>query len=332
MTKENMQKYCTKCRKEISQNSKFCVSCDTEIKNVDISSKHVRKSGNSTEKIAVIAMLIFIIGFGIIVNLPINNSPVTKNEEKKTGYVAEKYKDEIEKNNAIIEEVAKKEKEEIVKTNDPILENKLYDLVSIIKEWRSNIVYVECAFGYSNIDKIYKVQAGSGFLVSIDDQIRVITNKHVIQDRERYSPSFCNIKIPDINKILEIDWDSGDFKGSSIGVDAGIIIIKNPDENIKKIALSKNNSECQKLASIGDSLIVLGYPSIGSESDITATDGIISGYDGNYYITSAKIEAGNSGGVAILLKDNCNLGIPTFTKIGEVESMARILNIDVVVK
>ena len=331
-------KHCTKCGKEISQDGKFCVSCDKGNNEIN---KVKNNSTSNTGKVLVVLFMLFLILTIVFSSyqeakqkalLKNTASPVTKNEEKKTGYVAEKYKDEIEKNNAIIEEVAKKEKEEIVKTNDPILENKSYDLVSIIKEWRSNIVYVECAFGYSNIDKIYKVQAGSGFLVSIDDQIRVITNKHVIQDRERYSPSFCNIKIPDINKILEIDWDSGDFKGSSIGVDAGIIIIKNPDENIKKIALSKNNSECQKLASIGDSLIVLGYPSIGSESDITATDGIISGYDGNYYITSAKIEAGNSGGVAILLKDNCNLGIPTFTKIGEVESMARILNIDVVVK
>ena len=85
-----MQKHCTKCGKEISQNSKFCVSCGAEIKNTDINNKLIKKSGNSTEKIAVIVMLIFIIGFtinsfttselvrAVIAIFPNNNLLVTK--------------------------------------------------------------------------------------------------------------------------------------------------------------------------------------------------------------------------------------------------------------
>ena len=85
---------------------------------------------------------------------------------------------------------------------------------------------------------------------------------------------------------------------------------------------------CQKKASIGDSLIVLGYPSYGADySEITATEGIVSGYDGEYYTTSAKIEQGNSGGVAILQKDNCYLGIPTAVRLGAFESLGRILDV-----
>jgi len=80
------------------------------------------------------------------------------------------------------------------------------------------------------------------------------------------------------------------------------------------------------VALIGDEIIILGYPTIGSQDDITVTRGIISGYDGDYYITDAKIEHGNSGGVAILLKDNCYLGIPSYTISGEAESLARILD------
>nr|MDQ3014484.1 hypothetical protein [bacterium] len=63
-----------------------------------------------------------------------------------------------------------------------------------------------------------------------------------------------------------------------------------------------------------------------SRVDVTATEGIISGYEGNYYITSAKIEQGNSGGAAISLRDNCFLGIPTLTLVGKVESLGRILD------
>jgi hypothetical protein len=69
----------------------------------------------------------------------------------------------------------------------------------------------------------------------------------------------------------------------------------------------------------------LGYPSVGAREGITATDGIISGFDKPYYITSAKIERGNSGGAAIHVKNNCLLGLPTLVVAGQVESLARIL-------
>jgi hypothetical protein len=70
----------------------------------------------------------------------------------------------------------------------------------------------------------------------------------------------------------------------------------------------------------------LGYPTIGSSGSITVTEGIVSGIEGDYYVTSAKIDHGNSGGVAILTKDDCYLGIPTFVKNnGGFESLGRIL-------
>lgn len=74
--------------------------------------------------------------------------------------------------------------------------------------------------------------------------------------------------------------------------------------------------------------MVLGYPSYGTDYlEITAIEGIVSGYDGEYYTTSAKIEQGNSGGVAISQKGNCYLGIPTAVKLGVFESLGRILDV-----
>ena len=89
------------------------------------------------------------------------------------------------------------------------------------------------------------------------------------------------------------------------------------------------NRFCSLTPSIGDEVISIGYPSIGSVGDITATDGIISGFESSYFITSAKIEKGNSGGIVVLLKDNCLLGVSTFVQLGTLESLARILNINV---
>ena len=56
--------------------------------------------------------------------------------------------------------------------------------------------------------------------------------------------------------------------------------------------------------SLGDEIVVLWLPvaSVQEKVGLTATEGIVSGFDGNYFITSAKVEQG-TGGAAILLKD-----------------------------
>ncbi|KKS24033.1 MAG: hypothetical protein UU82_C0013G0001, partial [Candidatus Nomurabacteria bacterium GW2011_GWC2_41_8] len=66
-------------------------------------------------------------------------------------------------------------------------------------------------------------------------------------------------------------------------------------------------------------------------NSLTVTDGIVSGVetDNNgvhYYKTSAKIDHGNSGGIAIE-DSGCVIGIPTFVQQGELESIGRILDL-----
>ena len=80
---------------------------------------------------------------------------------------------------------------------------------------------------------------------------------------------------------------------------------------------------------VGDHLSVLGYPAVGGET-LTVTDGIISGFEtdnGYQFIkTSAKIDKGNSGGIAI--EDNgCVLGIPTYIEADASGSIGRILDL-----
>ena len=96
--------------------------------------------------------------------------------------------------------------------------------------------------------------------------------------------------------------------------------------------VSTLNSVCRVKAASGDRIVVLGYPAIGAKGDVTVTEGIISGYEEKFYITSAKIEQGVSGGVAVLVDKNCYLGIPTFVRAGEVESLGRILDSNLLIK
>ena len=85
----------------------------------------------------------------------------------------------------------------------------------------------------------------------------------------------------------------------------------------------------------GESIAVLGYPDYGTNAgefmsvfstiNPTVTEGIISGQDGNYLTTSAKIDPGNSGGLAIDETNDCYVGIPTAIEIGQAGTLGRIL-------
>ncbi len=199
-------------------------------------------------------------------------------------------------------------------------------LSDIIKKWRPIVAYVECDFRDTNTNQLYAQGRGSGVVIDFDSQITIITNRHVIVDNNGYQPYSCRIKLPNDNTTFL----SQKFTGGGT-IDIGLIDISNPNTYIRSltdISTSPLNF-CRQKPSLGDDVIILGYPTIGSQTDITATEGIISGYDGNYFITSAKVEQGNSGGAAILVKGDCYLGIPSFAKSGSVESLSRILGINV---
>lgn len=192
------------------------------------------------------------------------------------------------------------------------------NLPSIIKQWRPIIVYIECNFlSMGNI-------GGSGMAFSINGStFGVFTNAHVIGGS--IAPQSCSVSFPDSNSSPLISTHN---RLADSGKDVAIVDIYNPNEYMKKVTAPFDNLKfCPQKPSLGDKIIILGYPGIGSQTDITATEGIISGYDGDYFITSAKVEHGNSGGAAILIKDNCYLGIPSYVQVGSIESMARIFDI-----
>lgn len=93
----------------------------------------------------------------------------------------------------------------------------------------------------------------------------------------------------------------------------------------------------QNLLKAGEEIVVLGYPTIGGDSilpgvpnlKLITTEGIISNdvssFD-NYFVSSAKIEQGNSGGGAFLKSGNCFAGMPTYVQVGEIESLGRLIN------
>ena len=225
-------------------------------------------------------------------------------------------------------ESARKAQEESAQNKISALEEKIsqtktYSLSSIISDWRPLIANVECQFRYSDNGRLYQKSSGSGIAIKFGNMpSAILTNKHVLIDSNGYGADSCSAKLLDSNETLS----SSDIRNSVKEYDLGYIYINNPNHYFKNLT-SNFPTLCSQKPSLGDEIVVLGYPSIGSKNNLTATEGIVSGFDGNYFITSAKVEQGNSGGAAILLKDNCLLGIPTFVTLGKVESLARILDI-----
>lgn len=270
---------------------------------------------------------------------------VQKNEKENLAQELQKLQDEKDSQSNSDIEALKKEIGEIKNGKLKVITNTIFkdspqksssktnDLTSIISEWRPYVGYIECDYRYTN-----GKTAGSATLIGggpADDYILILTNKHVVVGGEGYGPSSCRIKFPEDTNFITVDYQSI-FPAKDPNYDFVGIKVLNPSSYLRNLTLRRGPNICGHFKStsqeaLGSSIIILGYPTIGSQSDITVTEGIISGLERDYYITSAKVEHGNSGGAAILVKDNCFLGIPTFAESGSVESLARILDINAAV-
>lgn len=203
------------------------------------------------------------------------------------------------------------------------------NLQSVVKHWHPIVVYILCTFNKTDGSVWY--QSGSGVLSKTNNTtdgmvaLKVITNRHVLTDASG-GPNQCSVVVP-FDKTYTVNNAVASEITARDDVDLGGIIIRNPDEYLKNLPLLQTSGiyGCTKTPDLGSSIAILGYPAIGSQTDITVTQGIISAYEDKYYVTDAKIEHGNSGGAAIDIKNNCYLGIPTWVETGTVESLGRIL-------
>jgi S1-C subfamily serine protease len=156
---------------------------------------------------------------------------------------------------------------------------------------------------------------GSAVIERTNGVTRFITNRHVVESDEGELID-CELMQPKNDVTVTVDEehivlsDDNDFAYGALPT---------------PVAALDPAKRCTTVPTIGDSVVMLGYPQIGARESVTATEGIISGFDAKYYTTSAKIEKGNSGGAAIDVKRNCFLGLPTLVFAGRIESLARIL-------
>ena len=196
-------------------------------------------------------------------------------------------------------------------------------VVEIVKEWSPQVVFISCVWSSSRGEPVVGL-SGSGFLTNFNDgEMAIITNKHVILYEDVYSPTYCNVGFLNADTYDITDQNSFRF---SADYDIGRLTLPEIKQTTRDLIKRTDGFYCPDVAEIGEKIVVLGYPGNGSKEGITVTEGIISGYDHAYYVTSAKIDHGNSGGIAISLKNNCIVGIPSASVGGKLESLGRILS------
>ena len=188
------------------------------------------------------------------------------------------------------------------------------NLGAVIEKWRPRIAHISC--NWAALGGREFVKSGSGFLLFAGE---IVTNRHVVTEEE-ITARACAITLPEGGSVVadraEITFGEEDIAYVRVG---------NPTAQMNTAGKTRAQV-CSRDTVVGDEVVLLGYPSIGAKGDVTATDGIISGFEDVYYITSAKLDRGNSGGAALHTKNDCYLGIPTFVVAGRLESLGRILD------
>ena len=172
---------------------------------------------------------------------------------------------------------------------------------------------------------------GSGTMISSEGY--VVTNNHVITGSEAClitipntssgAPEEIYIAEPIIIPSLSEQYDIAMLKIDMVYEDSdGKVWGEYPKSFVAYERPEVCNGYEPKLE---DRVRIFGYPVASGGLNLTITDGIISSFsEYGEILTSAKIDSGNSGGLAVN-KDGCMLGIPSAVLTGEYTNLGVII-------
>jgi S1-C subfamily serine protease len=255
----------------------------------------------------------------------------TQNELTKTKSDAEKTNAQIKTLSQTLAEQSKIQKEIIISSSD-------------LAPYATGVVQVICASAGGAIS------SGSGSLWTFKEvPYAVVTNYHVVKGATKCVVSMTN----NANGVTGIFSVSGSIYTFNANTDAAILTVGSPISDTMLPVANYNYSlakvrKCTTLVPVGSPVVIIGFPAyakrdstltidtLGTVNVIyrTTTNGIISGYDtsqpgeANYFV-SAKIDNGNSGGIALAKDANgiCTLGLPTWLTLGNYETQGLVQNI-----
>lgn len=243
---------------------------------------------------------------------------------------SQKTNEKIQTLSKTVEHQSQSEKDIVISSND-------------LSPYVTGVVQVICS-GPSGIS------SGSGSLFTFKEVGNaVLTNHHVVENATKCVIVMTNTA----NVVTGIFALEGSIYTYNQNTDEAILAV-GTSLSSANIPLGNYNyslasvRKCPSLMPVGTPVVIVGFPAyakrdavvtietIGTVQSIyrTATNGIVSGYDtskpgdANYFV-SAKIDNGNSGGMA-LAKDKtglCALGLPTWLTVGNYETQGLVQNI-----
>lgn len=209
---------------------------------------------------------------------------------------------------------------------------------------KNSVVNVLCESGE-------EISGGSGTIITTEGI--VMTNSHVIPQDEEYiltSDEGCLVILPNrqTGQPEEIYWAKPIvYPGLSDEYDLAYLEIYDVfvDEDGKVWGRyprtfpsifaeeHKYDDVCQfRTPKLGDPVRIFGYPQTSGGFYLTITDGIISSFsDEGVILTSAKIDEGNSGGLAVDQK-GCMVGIPVTISEGTYQNLGVIISTDLILE
>lgn len=299
--------FCKNCGQKIEKRTSFCKNCGIELPQNEKFYGHMITWGKTYKiriiSIVVIILILIIIGSydGVSTN---DNTSYTQNTP-----------------------------------NSPSVLNQQTNSLSDQNKIASAVVNIICPN-----DSDEGISGGSGTIMDSDGLI--LTNSHIIPQNIKNEPlaELCLITLPDEKgKAKEIYYGKPLIIPSlSKDYDLAFVQIKGvytDDDGVKHGNYPNNfqgflDNICENdNVSLGEPVRVFGYPTIsGGGYYLTVTDGVVSSIpnDGTI-VTSAKIDHGNSGGIAVDGK-GCFIGVPSMARKGTIESLGIIISNDVVLE
>jgi len=196
-----------------------------------------------------------------------------------------------------------------------------------------------------------EISGGSGTMITIEGI--VLTNSHVIpQDEENIltSDEGCLVILPNqqTGQPEEIYWAkpivipglSDDYDLAYLEIydaftdEDGEVRGRYPRTFTSIFADEfKHDDICQfRKNKLGDPIRIFGYPQTSGGFYLTVTDGVISSFsDEGVILTSAKIDEGNSGGLAVDQK-GCMVGVPVAVSEGKYQNLGVIISTDLILE
>jgi S1-C subfamily serine protease len=194
------------------------------------------------------------------------------------------------------------------------------------KDVVASVVNIVCSTYYGK-----EISGGSGII--IEEEGGILTNYHVVADAE-----VCLITLPNIisgtpEEIyvatpLIVPQLSKQYDLAFLKITEAFIDDRGKAHGIfpKKFKTFTESPFCSGyVPKLGDEIRIYGYPVTSGGYNLTITDGVISSFSSDGLIlTSAKVDSGNSGGLAIT-KDGCLVGIPSAIFTGKYQNLGVII-------